>query len=1199
MTRPSERLKPVASSKKQTSKRPKRKAERKSRLGLWTAVALFLLVGAYLGVLELNRPHVDGDRLRYDIFLSHIETGRIKAANLLDQDAYATGTYVAEGGALRRYNTPLLAGQQGSLSSTLVDNKVPTTVDQQVSKRVGGLAAILLPGLMIIVLFAYLLLSSRRGTGLFGIKSGARKIVSEESDATFADIAGQDAAVAELREIKEFLTDPDRFATLGAAIPKGVLLFGPPGCGKTMLARALAAESGASFFSISGSDFVEVYVGVGASRVRDLFKQAREEAPSIIFIDELDSIGRARGMVGTVQSHTEQEQSLNQILAEMDGFSSSEGIIVLGATNRPDVLDPALLRPGRFDRTIGLERPDEDARRAILHVHAKNKPLAHTVDLGAIARKAVGLTGADLASVVNEAALLAARATRIQITQGDLEAGLARIIEAPERQRRLSMRSRSIARRFTGEERITFDDVAGQDEAVAELREIREFLVEPERFTSLGASVPKGVLLFGAPGCGKTLLAKALASEANAAFMSVGASELVESLVGEGASKIRDMFAEARSMAPAIIFIDELDAIGRSRTSQRGGGGGGEQEQGLTQLLAEIDGFTTTAGVIVIGATNRPDVLDPALLRPGRFDRTIGLELPDEAGRLAILRVHARDKVLGPDVDLPSVAAKAFGLTGADLAAVLNEAAMLAGRANRSAVSQAEVATSLQRIIGAPERQRRLSLRGRSIGKRFSPDGRITFANLAGVNDAVDELAEVRDYLTNPSRFADLGIRVPRGVLMVGPPGCGKTMLARAVAGEANAAFFSVAASEFVEVFVGEGAARVRDLFADARAMAPSIVFIDELDGIGGHRSSFEGGGGGRERENTLNQILVELDGFETRSAVIVLGATNRPDMLDRALVRPGRFDRQVVISLPDRAGRLDILRLYTATKSLAADVSLEVVAGLTPGLSGADLENVVNEAALLAARQQSSRISMAMLEEGIDRAAMGVSSRGTVMTEEERRIVAYHEAGHALVAAHLKGATPPHKLTIIPRGGSLGRCTMLDSHERVIVSKEMLTDQMGGLLGGWLAEQLVFGDVSSAASSDIDRVGEIARRMVRQYGMSSSLGPVAYPDAVGGDGRRRPGYSDKSAEIIDGEVLRAVEESRQRAHSVLTTRRPALDRIAATLLEKETLDAEELAVLTGAVTPVPAPVPVGAATRAPLPVAAPERPKGWLPSRR
>ena len=1152
--------------------RPPRKFKKakKSRLGLWTAIVLILLVGSYVGVLELTRPHVTGDRLRFDTYIDLIEKGRVKNAKILDQDSYVVGTYTKPQGTVAEYNAPLPAGLQSYLvTRVLLPNRIATAIDQQVGKKVAGLAAILLPGLMLTVLFGYLILSYKKGSGLFGIKSGARKLSSDAAKVTFADVAGQEEAVAELREIKEFLADPERFIALGAKVPKGVLLYGPPGCGKTLLARALAGESGANFYSISGSDFVEVYVGVGASRVRDLFREARENAPALIFIDELDSIGRARGGGGPTSvasgSNGEQEQALNQILAEMDGFSPSEGILVVAATNRPDVLDQALLRPGRFDRTVGLSLPDEAARLDMLSTHAKGKVLADDVDLGAIANKAIGLSGADLANVMNEGALLAARANKTSIAQKELEDALQRNLEAPEDRKKLAMRGgRSIGKRFTDKDRVTFADVAGQEAAVEELEEVKEFLANPERFTSLGAAVPKGVLLFGPPGCGKTLLARALAGEANAAFFSVGASEFVETFVGQGAARVRDLFAEARSMAPAIVFIDEIDSLGHSRVGAGAAraGASGEQEQALNQILAEMDGFSSSTGLIVLAATNRADSLDPALLRPGRFDRHVGLDLPDESARLAILEVHAKGKVLAPDVDLQAVAAKAYGLNGADLANIMNEAAMFAVRAHKPAVTQEEVQEALKRVVAAPDRWRRLSMRAKSVGKRYAAEERITFDDVAGVDEALEELAEVKDYLINPDRFRKMGASVPKGILLSGPPGCGKTLLARAVAGEAHAAFISTSGSEFVEIFVGEGAARVRDLFAEARSMAPAIVFIDEIDAVGGRRSP--GGdsfGGTQEREATLNQLLVEMDGFDPNAQVVVIAATNRPDMLDPALVRAGRFDRKVEIRMPDRKGRRDILEVHARKKPLGPDVDLDKVAGQTQGFSGADLENILNEAALLASRKGLDLIDMKVLDEGIDRAYLGVASKGNIMTDEERRAVAYHEAGHALVALRVPGARLPYKLTIVPRGGSLGHCSTTDSHDRLVHSRSMLIAQMAVSLGGWACEKLVFGETGSGASSDLHRATDIARKMVCEFGMSD-LGPMVFTE-FDSYGRPRP-PSSEAGKAIDDEIRRLSEEAHQQALAVLSAERAGLDRIVVALLEQETLTAEELEELAG-----------------------------------
>ncbi|MGH2984745.1 MAG: AAA family ATPase [Solirubrobacterales bacterium] len=682
-------------------------------LGFWSVLVVGVLLVAYFGVLAASRPSVDGDRLRLDSFVSLAEAGRINNAEILDQDAYVVGDYQADNGTAQAYNLPYFKSEalREQLSQILLDNQIPTTINQQFAKSLVGPLTFLLPALILVVIFIYFIISWRSGTGLFGVRSGARRVVAEEHNVTFDDVAGQEGAVEELREISTFLSDPDRFASLGAQIPKGVLLFGPPGCGKTLMARALAGEAGAAFYSISGSDFVELYVGVGAARVRDLFKEARENAPAIVFIDELDAVGRRRigggqsGGAGT--SSEEQNQALNQLLAEIDGFSPAQGVIVIGATNRPDVLDPALLRPGRFDRAVGLELPDEQGRLEILRVHARSKALASKVDLDAIARRAVGMTGADLAGLMNEAALRAGRASKGAISQDDLEEAVTRIREAPERQRRLSMRDRRIGQALLGEERVTFGDVAGVDGAIEELREVREYLADPARFEELGARIPRGYLISGPPGTGKTLLARAVAGEANAAFVSASATEFVEVYVGEGAGRVRDLFAQARGTAPAILFIDELDAIGARRGLSLNDHS--ERQQTLNQLLVELDGFGQRSGVIVMAATNRPDVLDPALTRPGRFDRTIELDLPDREARLAILNLHTQGKRLKKDADLETIATLTRGLSGAELAGIMNEAALLAARRGLKSIPQEILEEALERVGLGIGGSRRLS----------------------------------------------------------------------------------------------------------------------------------------------------------------------------------------------------------------------------------------------------------------------------------------------------------------------------------------------------------------------------------------------------------------------------------------------------------------------------------------------------------
>ncbi|MGI8414555.1 MAG: AAA family ATPase [Solirubrobacteraceae bacterium] len=732
--------------------------------------------------------------------------------------------------------------------------------------------------------------------------------------------------------------------------------------------------------------------------------------------------------------------------------------------------------------------------------------------------------------------------------------------------------TRSGARRAGREESLSsFADVAAQDGAVAELQELAQFLSDPKRFTQLGARIPKGVLLYGPPGCGKTLLARALAGESGAAFYSISGSDFVELYVGVGASRVRELFNEARENAPAIVFIDELDAVGRKRRSGPAASEGSSEEQGqaLNQILTEMDGFSPAAGTIVVGATNRPDDLDQALLRPGRFDRAISVDRPDEAGRAAILAIHGKNKPLADGVDLSPLASRAIGLTGADLESVMNEAALLAARADKTEISQTELDGALTRVLEAPERQRRLSARDRTIGQQSLGAERVTFGDVAGSQEALGELSEIKDFLSDPSRFTQIGARFPRGFLLVGPPGCGKTLLARAVAGESNAAFLSVAATEFTEIYIGEGSGRVRDLFAQARAMAPSIVFIDEIDAVGARREASLDGH--REREQTLNQILIELDGFRQRDGVIVMAATNRPEILDAALVRAGRFDRTITLDLPDRDARKAILAVHSIGKTVGPDVDIDAVAGITRGLSGADLANVMNEAALLSARRGRKEISMATVEEAVERTTMGIS-RAHVVTDEERRVIAFHEAGHAVVARSVPEGRLPHMISIIPSGRSLGGVWITDSHDRLIYSRSGLIDEMAILLGGRSAEKLIFGHAGSGAVDDLAGVGQLAHRMVRELGMSDEVGAIGYPEGADTNGHPVT-YSEHTARLIDTEARKLVDEAERRADAVLETSRPALERIAQALLESETLSSERIETLAAEPARAPAPV--------------------------
>ena len=440
---------------------------------------------------------------------------------------------------------------------------------------------------------------------------------------------------------------------------------------------------------------------------------------------------------------------------------------------------------------------------------------------------------------------------------------------------------------------------------------------------------------------------------------------------------------------------------------------------------------------------------------------------------------------------------------------------------------------------------------------------KVTFADVAGADEAKQELEEVVEFLKTPDKFNELGARIPKGVLLFGPPGTGKTLLAKAVAGEAGVQFFTISGSDFVEMFVGVGASRVRDLFEQAKKSAPCIVFIDEIDAVGRQRGAGLGGGHD-EREQTLNQLLVEMDGFASNEGIIIIAATNRPDVLDPALLRPGRFDRQIVVDKPDVRGREAILKVHTKGKPIADDVNLDVLARRTPGFTGADLSNLVNEAALLAARRNKKKIYMAETEEAIERVLAGPERKSHVMTDEEKRLTAYHEGGHTLVGLMLKHADPVHKVTIIPRGRAGGYMLSLPKEDRSYRTRSELIDRIKVALGGRVAEEVVLGEISTGASSDIQQATKIIRSMIMQYGMSEAVGPIAYGEEnhqvfLGRDFNRERNYSEEVAGEIDREVRRHIEEAYEACRIIITENRDKLDLIAQALLERETLNAAEL----------------------------------------
>jgi cell division protease FtsH len=452
---------------------------------------------------------------------------------------------------------------------------------------------------------------------------------------------------------------------------------------------------------------------------------------------------------------------------------------------------------------------------------------------------------------------------------------------------------------------------------------------------------------------------------------------------------------------------------------------------------------------------------------------------------------------------------------------------------------------------------------GKSRAKRMTPDApKIGFKDVAGVDEAVEELQEIKEFLENPKKFQALGARIPKGVLLYGPPGTGKTLLARAVAGEAGVPFFSISGSDFVEMFVGVGASRVRDLFEQAKQAAPCIVFMDEIDAVGRHRGAGLGGGHD-EREQTLNQLLVEMDGFEMKDNIILIAATNRPDILDPALLRPGRFDRQIVVDRPDRVGRRRILEVHTKGKPLAPEIDLDTLASGTPGFTGADLANLVNEAALLAARRGKKIIEQEELEEGIMRVVAGPEKKARLLSEHERKITAYHEMGHALVGHYLEHTDPVHKITIVSRGQALGLTISLPTEDKYLTTRSALMHQMAMTLGGRAAEEIVFHEVTTGAANDLEKITQMAKQMIMRFGMSEKLGPRVLgrnfdQPFLGRDYGAEADYSEEIAREIDDEIRRVIEESHELALSVLREHMDELHKISTILIERETIDRDQ-----------------------------------------
>ncbi|CAJ1428694.1 unnamed protein product [Effrenium voratum] len=1367
----------------------------------WAASAAAAMLLSNVVTLQ---PAQAADVVNYSDFLESVNRGDVEMVRV--QQDMVSAQYTTKDGSRREVNLIPNAQIEDQLFNQLADKKVDVVVgtNQEGSpldflRSFAGPLAWLIAGLLL--LFGGPLGGPAGPGGPGGNpfelgKAKARIAKDGETGTKFADVAGCDGAKQELVEVVDFLKNTSRYSELGAKIPKGALLVGPPGTGKTLLAKAVAGEAGVPFFSIAASEFVEVFAGVGASRVRDLFEQAKKSAPCIIFIDEIDAVGRQRS-AGFGQGNDEREQTVNQLLTEMDGFEANKGVVVIAATNRADILDQALVRPGRFDRQIQVDPPDVQGRTEILKVHAKGKNLAPGVDLTAVARMTPGMSGADLANLLNEGAIVAARENKTEIDQDDIANALERIAIGLEKKDAVMSEKKkrlvayheaghailgalmmndydvvakiSIVPRgpaggvtiFTPSEdrldsglytkeflenrmcvalggRLAEEIINGKDNVTTgasnDFQQCTQ--VAKQMVMSLGMSPAIGQRLLGGqqgggPFMGRDFMGQSappmsqalkqqvddevkrivdeqykrgmklltdnmyLLDELAKTLMEqekVGGEELVR-MINKAA--IEGKLVMAQQMATAAYIGEAAENTGTSRAAlpaqvhqvrgQRRPGFCGSRalpmlrsradrsavaRYGLAtegveaasectsdEVLRKVQQVADSQGtalpeqaiqavaasfLVALASTAAPmpasaevpasaeaalpDIAPMQQAAPAReiaaspADRVSYsnlLQLVDEGqvdrvdfydkGRTAVVSVAGRQQQLVAELPLGT------GLINKLLAKQHTTRALQgyllyllpfarstwpiwdAFSAAVCSLFRREDGGSIQIEVHTPEKPNPLLgalgdaalpllliggllyMRSRGPGTggipgmnqkaqiMMTPETGVKFEDVAGIEEAKQELTEIVDFLRAPERFVKVGAKIPRGVLLSGPPGTGKTLMAKALAGEAKVPFIQASASEFIELFVGVGASRVRDIFKQAKENSPCIVFIDELDAIGRQRGAGMGGGND-EREQTLNQILTEMDGFEGNSGVIVVAATNRADILDQALLRPGRFDRRVTVGLPDVQGREQILNVHVKNKKLAEEVTLLDIAKRTAGFSGADLENLMNESAILAARRNKTGITMQEINDATDRVIAGLEGRA-MPDSASKKLVAYHEAGHALVGTMLPYHDPVNKVTLIPRGQAKGLTWFTPGEDQSLISAAMLKARIAGALGGRAAEQLVFGtdQVTTGASGDLQQVERMARAMVTQFGMSQ-VGSIAIDEG----GMMGPSYSEALSSEIDGAVKAISDECYLRALTLLAEHRAVLDKIAQELCEVETMSGERLKQILEEHTAVP-----------------------------
>lgn len=1002
-----------------------------------------------------------------------------------------------------------------------------------------------------------------RGGGMGTQKKN--KLNKNETGVNWTDVIGMKSAKEEAMEIVRLFKDHSRQNALGVQLIKGAILMGPPGCGKTYLAKAIATECGLPMLSAVGSDFVAMFMGQGAARMKSLFKQARAEAKihggCIVFIDEIDAFARPRQTemgVGAIISHN---ATINQFLTEFDGLRKTENnIIILAATNvEEDELDPAIMRSGRFDRKIEIDKPSAKEREELLKYYLSKVNADKDINIELYAEKAQWFSPSDIHNMVREASVIALRNNRAALTSEDLNSGLSRVIGSIEKTGGEKILSAKV--------NVKWDELIGMEETKKDAWEVVELLRDRHRLKVIGGQIIKGVIMIGPPGCGKTYLAKAMATEAGFPFMPATGGEFTGKYWGSGVERVKGLFKEARKLAKAeggcIIFIDEIDAMIRPR-EQRGVEEGGSRHYNSTidQFLAEMDGLKNVdeGNVIVLAATNAAEEnLDEAVLRSGRFDRKIYFSKPSSKDREKLLEFYLSKIKTDKTIDIPQLADKAKWFSAADITNMVRESGILALRDKREIISMADLETAMKRVMSSVERTGENKILGGKVDVKWN--------DVIGMKEAKEEAWEIVNLLKDRNMLKAVGGKIVKGAIMFGPPGCGKTYLAKAMATEAGFPFISAMGSDLVGIYVGEGARKMKDIFKEARSIANAeggcIIFFDEIDSFARHRVAERGFGGATSHNATINQFLTELDGLrQVENNIMVLAATNAKESdLDSAILRSGRIERKIYITRPTLEDRKELFAFYFSRIQTAEDVDANRWARIAVGATPADIDNIIREAGLLAMREQRTIINHKDLMTAYDRISIGALS-SEKYTKKSIMETAYHEAGHAILTYLVHPTNEVIKATVRPRKGLLGYIWNrgIEELQESSPKKEFWLAELQVGLAGYVAEKVGFGTTSSGVGggpgSDFHRAMKIATHMVWSLGMGPS-GLIGGYDSL--DANR---ISEKTKEILDHDAQTILQDCLKKTTEILTTHKDLLEYFAQELLERGDLEYDEVQVI-------------------------------------